>query len=415
MLRNVITVASKELQVLFKDRGALAVLFLLPLVLASVFGSISTSLTTAIEGEEAITIGAFLVNLDDGAYGQRIAGILGDVEVLDVERLDSVDVANQRVADGERLAAVVIPAGFTERVDTHEPSTIDVIVDPTQAGYGSIVSGILNEVVSPIVLEAEIRYGIRSVMADAGIYDDAPAEFLAAAEAQSLGVIMTQLQAMQQTPWIVVKQTDPEGVVAKGPWNPFSYNIPAFLVMFSFFLVGVVAESIWTEKEQGSMRRLLAAPIGRGSIIGGKILAYMLVICLQALVLFGAGGLVFDMPLGNDPLALAVFTVALAFVATGLGMLVATVSGSTRQADSLGMVLAFVLAGLGGCIGYPLYRLGGVVGTISRLTPHAHALIAYTGIISDGASLGDVLPQLGILVGMGVVLYGLAVTRFRYE
>ena len=92
--------------------------------------------------------------------------------------------------------------------------------------------------------------------------------------------------------------------------------------MFAFFIVGTIAATILTEKEEGTFRRLLASPIHRGSTIAGKMLAYMLVVGLQVLVVFGVGSGFFGVPLGNSPLGLLLVTLALALTATSLGMLV---------------------------------------------------------------------------------------------
>lgn len=414
MIKNTFALAGKELLVMLKDRGALAVLFLLPLVLASIFGSISSAMISSLEGEEAVSLPAYVVNLDEGAYGGQVVQALQEIEALDIEVVPTVEEANQGVVDGERLAAVVIPAGLSANVDAYEPSRIQVIVDPTQEPYGGLITGVINRVAAEIVLQGEIRYGIRSVLERSGMFDDADPDMLFAIEMQSLGAIMTQLQRLRERPWVAVHSEDLAGVEAQGTYNPFSYTIPAFTVMFAFFLVGTVAQSIWLERERGSFRRLLAAPISRGAIIAGKVLAYMLIACLQVVIFFTVGSAVFDMPLGESPLALILLTLALALTATTLGILVATLSKSSRQADTVGTVLGFVLAGLGGCL-YPIHTIEGFVGVLSRLTPHAHALIAFDAVMTAGAGLVDVLPQLGILIGFGVVFFLIGLWRFEFK
>jgi ABC-2 type transport system permease protein len=158
----------------------------------------------------------------------------------------------------------------------------------------------------------------------------------------------------------------------------------------------------------------MAAPVQRGAIIAGKMIAYMGVVCLQVLVFFTVGNAVFDMPLGDSPLGLALLALALALAATGFGMLVAALARSSRQAENLGMVLGFILAAAGGCIGYPLFRVGGLIGVLSRLTPHAHAIMGFMNLF-DGASVVAILPQVGILAGMGIVFFGIAMWRFKFE
>jgi len=413
-VRDALTVAGKELQVLVKDRGGLAVLFLLPLVLASIFGSINVAMIGSESGEEALSLPVYVVNLDEGAYGEQVMTALEGIEVLDVNTTLPLQEANQMVADSMGIAAVVIPEDFSAKVDAYEPTRVQVIVDPTKEQYGSIMTGVVNQVVAPVVVQGELQYGIRSVIDRSGTLGEAEAELRQAIEAQTMGAVMTQLQRMQDRPWIAVRSEDPEGVEAEGPWNPFTYTMPGFSVMFAFFLVGTVAQTIWLEKELGSMRRLLASPISRAAILGGKILAYMLVVCLQFLVLFTVGSVVFHMPLGDSPTALVLLVVGTALTAAGLGVLVAALARSSRQADSLGSLLAFLLAAVGGCI-YPLYKMGGFVGVLPRLVPQGQAMIGFTKLLADGAGALQVLPQVGILVGMAVLFFLIGLWRFRYD
>jgi ABC-2 type transport system permease protein len=188
--------------------------------------------------------------------------------------------------------------------------------------------------------------------------------------------------------------------------------------MFVFFIVGMASAALLRERETGTLRRLLAAPIPRGAIIGGKMVAYMLLACAQVAVLFGVANLLLDMPLGNSPLGLVILTLVVAFVATALGMLVAALARTAQEADSVGTILAFVLAGIGGAIpisAAPLARSGGVIAIVSGITPHSHALEGYYRLMAENATIGQILPQIGILVGMGVVFFLIAVRRFKFD
>jgi len=415
MLRHVLTMAHKELLVLWKDRGALLILFALPMVLSSVFGSIMMSASGAGEGGEALSIPVLVVNLDTGPYGGQVVDALAGVDALEIERVAGEAAAEERVRGGEALAAVILPANLTANVDASVPSTVRVIVDPAQATYGPIVTGILKQVLAPLSLQGELRHGIHTAIGASDAFAEADAGLRAGVESMALGAIMTRLQELQQSPWISVRAETPEGLSAQEPYNAFSYTVPMLYVMFSFFLMGTIGQSIWIEREQGSLRRLLAGPLRRWQIIAGKVLAYMLVICLQAVVLFAVGHLVFGMPLGRSVGGLALVTLSLALVSTSLGALIATFAATSRQADSAGTILSFILAAIGGCIGYPTYMIPGLVGSIARLTPHAHALIAYTEIIIEGGTVADVWPQAGILLGMGALFLAVASRRLRYE
>jgi len=237
-------------------------------------------------------------------------------------------------------------------------------------------------------------------------------------EAQNFALMMTQVQEIQHNPLIAVKLQGLAEAEVWAPDNIFALTMPAFVVMFAFFIVPAMSTELLNEKREGSLCRLLAAPIQRSAVILGKMLAYLLIVCLQVLVIFGIGNIIFDMPLGVSFIGIALATLSLGLAATSLGMLVAAVSKTERQADSIGMVQAFVLAGLGGCImigPVPLYQSGGVLGTISNLIPHAHVLMAYSDLMVKDATAVQVLPQVGILLAFATLFFAIAAWRFQYD
>jgi ABC-2 type transport system permease protein len=186
--------------------------------------------------------------------------------------------------------------------------------------------------------------------------------------------------------------------------------------MFSFFLIGTIAQAMHTEKDVGTSRRLLAAPLDRGSIVGGTIFAYMIVVFLQVAFLFGVAAGIFDMPVGNSIPGILLITLALSIAAASLGLLLASVTRTGREAGALGLLLGFVLAGLGGTlVTFRVYEAGGILGAVGLMTPHAHAAEGYLRIVVDGLGVGAVWPQALILLGFAVIFFLVAMWRFKFE
>jgi len=411
MIRNSLAIAWKDLLIVLKDKGALAVYFLLPLLFASLLG---IAFGNAGSDETTIEIAVLLVNQDSGSYGQMLADGLKGAEVLVVEELGDPILADERVANGDAPAALVIPAHFTAKIDAGEPVEVTIIKDPTQQEAANIVAGITNQAMAEIGMLGELRYGIHAVVAQAPDYDQAPPELIQAIEAQTLGVIWTQVQQMRQNPVIAVKGEAVAGAEELQPWDPITYYIPSFTVAFAFFLIGQMGATLLSEKEEGTFRRLMSSPMPRGAIIGGKILAYMGIVFLQVIVLFTVGYALFQMPLGESPLALLLLTLALALASASLGILLGALCRTSQQADRLGMVLGFVLLVLGGSI-MPLFRAEGFIGIVSRLTPSAWGIEGYMGLIADNWSLAQTAPNILALLGFAVVFFAIAVWRFKFE
>jgi ABC-2 type transport system permease protein len=419
-IRYVLSVTWKELQLISKDRGSLGVLFLLPVLMGSLI-SAPNLMAMNQAADATIELQVALVNQDRGVFGTEVAKALGGIKELKVETLSDVAQAEERVAKGGATAAIVFPSDFSQKIDAHTPTQVQVIVDPAEPESSSIVTGIMNQAVAEVAIWGEVQYGIRSLLDQSGLLAGASPDQRRAIEAQNLGVIMTRLNEMRRSPVIAVVSEDLTGATVEENWvvRYLAYVFPAFAVMFIFFIVGMAAASLLSERETGVLRRLAAAPIPRGAVIGGKMLAYMALACLQTIVLLGLARSAFGIPLGHSPVALVALTLVVAFTATALGMLVAAISATSKQADSLGTVLGFVLAGIGGAIPVNpqtmFFRAGGLVGLLARLTPHGHAVDAFNRVMAENATFMQVLPQIGIVLAMGIVFYLIALWRFRFE
>lgn len=430
MIRNSLRMARKDLKILFKDKGQVAVLFVLPLVLALFMGggSASSKELASPTGESRLLIRTYIVNEDQGLYGEQVEEVLRDIQPLRMLRSSSAEDADKVVADGEAAAAIIIPVDFSARIHSNQPTMVKLIKDPTRQAEAQIVGGILKEVLTELIVRAEIEYGIRAVYSQTGALQGADHNIVRAAQAQTMGVIWTAVQEIRQNPAIVVQRNDLASEEKLLPISGimFGYCMPMFAIMFAFFLVGFMAASILKEREAGSFRRLMAAPVHPATFIAGKMLAFIGVVFLQMLVLLGICHVFFDMPLGDSPLALLTLTLALALSATGLGMLVGSLARTSKQAEIIGMLLGFVLFFAAGFIhAFGLEITGTMVEIklpsegfsyyLAQLTPHAHAASGYLKLILFGADFVDILPNILALLSFAAVFFVIAMWRFKFD
>jgi ABC-2 type transport system permease protein len=421
-IRLTFAVTWKEIQLLLRDRGAMALYFLMPLMLAGLMGgpqAINWQADAAAEGP-AITLKLAVVNEDEGTVGAQVVDALKQVDIFIVQTIPDAVQADELVADRETDAAVIIPAAFSRQIETYSPTDVQLILDPSQAETAGLLSGVLDTIIDEFNLVSEIRYGIHTLLDESGVLAEAEPGFQEAVEAQTLGVIMTQLNERRANPAINLVSEDMSGHSRSEYLGLILVSMfPGYAVLFAYIVVTAVTDAMFSEKESGSFRRLLAAPIPPAAIIGGKMLAYMLLIGFQILVMILVGGLLFGMPTGQSPLALILVTFAMALSVTAIGMFLAAVTRNQAQANSLGLVVVLVMGAIGGCIiSIPemlVFRSQSFMGTLARLTPQGHVMEAYVRVMGEGAGVVDVLPQIGALLGISLVLYLLAIWRFRFE
>jgi len=177
-IRATLAITWKELQVTFRDRGLLAVLFLLPLVFSTLFSLSQQGAADLATGATAITVRVFVVNEDEGTFGRQVADTLAEMSMLDIEELDSAEEADRRVGAGDRAAAIIIPADFSAGIDAYQPGQLDVIMDPAQGSIADVVVGLANFAASPVSTQGELLQGTRTFLDELGLLEDAPPELI---------------------------------------------------------------------------------------------------------------------------------------------------------------------------------------------------------------------------------------------
>jgi ABC-2 type transport system permease protein len=188
-----------------------------------------------------------------------------------------------------------------------------------------------------------------------------------------------------------------------------SFFAAGMAVFFLFFTVQFGVTSLLEERNDGTLARLLAAPISRASILGGKLLTSFLLGTISMTVLAVATTLLFGASWGN-PLGVAVLVVAAILAATGIMALIATLARNAEQAANWQSVVAVILGLVGGTF-FPVSQAPGVLSRLTFVAPQAWFLRGLGDL--RGGSISVVwVPALAMLI-FAVVTGGLAMTRLN--
>ena len=184
------------------------------------------------------------------------------------------------------------------------------------------------------------------------------------------------------------------------------------LVQFAIFgLIGPVM-LIVAEQSQGTLRRLLTTSVARWQVVGGHLLSIFATIFAQQLLMILVGQLFLGVDYMRAPFATLVMMLAVCLFSSGLGMLIAVISKAEEQVTTYTIIIALLLSALGGAW-FPLDITGTTFARIGHVFPTAWAMDGFQNIMVRGLGLTSVLPSALILLGYGVVLFGVAVWRMR--
>lgn len=224
-------------------------------------------------------------------------------------------------------------------------------------------------------------------------------------------------EALNSNP-VIVSYSYQKNKTASVQPSSVQQSVPAWLVFAMFFSVVPLANTLISERQQGTLRRLRTLPISPSLPIIGKLIPYFLINQIQVLLMLLVG--VYLMPvfgaesltLGNSIAALALMSVALSIAALGYGILIAVVARTTDQAATLGGVGNILLAALGGVM-VPRFVMPETMQHIAGFSPMAWGMDGFLDVFLRNGNVIDVLPEAGLLFALGAIAITLALVLSR--
>jgi len=188
------------------------------------------------------------------------------------------------------------------------------------------------------------------------------------------------------------------------------------LVGIILVFVGTLATSLGVvrERQSGTLEQLAVMPLRPRDVFLGKILPYFAVATVDLVVILGVGIILFDVPFRGSPAVLALASLEFLFVTLGFGVLISSVSENQGQAIQLALMTLLPQVLLSGLI-FPLQAMAAGVRWIGYVLPLTYFIQISRGVMVRGAPLEALVFPLTALAVLGLVVFALAVVRFRRD
>ena len=187
------------------------------------------------------------------------------------------------------------------------------------------------------------------------------------------------------------------------------YLAAALAITFTGFTALMGSASLWQEKAQWTLPRMVITPTWPGVIFGGKTVGTYLNGLIQMGVLVGGMAAVERLlsrgpsQSALDPLGLLVLILAVVAAATGVGVVIAGLARTYTQAANYGRAI-LLLMGLVGGIFVPIELFPKSFDVLSCVTFHHWAMGGYLKL-SLGGSVVSILPHALVLAAMGLLSF----------
>jgi len=358
--------ARKDLLLFLADRRGALLCFAIPILLASVFGSIFHRPGSSPLGRLPL----LLAVEDDSPLTQRVVAALRISDKLDLTETTRA-AAVRRLADQGSGVVLILPAGFGKMLDLKCPPqgavpSIQLLHHPASRLQACWAEGLFTEVV--------LR--------------EAAAELLAP-------LLPGHAMLSLQKPFSV------ERAAVGGPLseasNSYSHSFCGMSLQYLLFWGMDSGLLLLRERRQGIWRRLRVAPVSLATLLGGKALATALIALAQITVTFAAGFLFFGVTVTGSLAGFMVLALAAALLSAATGLLVAALGGSEGRARSVAILAILTLSMLGG-LWLPSFLLPAWVQKLALVLPTTWAVRGLEGVTWQGMAWGGALRCAAILL-----------------
>jgi ABC-2 type transport system permease protein len=403
-MKKILAFTLKELAIVARDRTALLLMIAAPIALTLVM----TFAFGRVTGGGISQLGVAVVNNDEGEIGQAFVEMIQSEALSDLVKptiLEDASAARKRVDEAEAAAAVILPAGLTERVMSGEgdPARIEVYGDPGRPISSAVVRSIVERFTQQV---AAGTLGARVTVTQL-----VQSGRLSLADAASAGAEIGERVALESMDrQLVAVKSVVSGKATEGQFNYLQYYAPGLAIMFLMFAMASSARTLLAERETGTLARLRSTPTRPWELLGGKVSGVVATGLAQMGVLILITSLLMGVKWG-DALGVAVLVVLVVCALAAMGLMIAAVARTNSQATAIGSAVVMVLAAIGGNfiprLVFPEWmRVLGLVG------PNAWGIEGFQKLAS-GASLADLGPEILALSAMSVVFFGIATFGFR--
>jgi ABC-2 type transport system permease protein len=442
-MRILLTLLRKDFTMLRRNRGALILSLIVPMVLIAIVGSVFGLNRKGGGGPSGIRL-AVVNESDNPAAAKLVEALQAEPTFRVITTFENPDnstrpltVADLRplIHDRKLQYALVIPANLVaeDRIGLN----LETYSDPRNSIEKQMVDGMLQKTIFgnvPQLIGESLKIRARNLVGEqqlarfnravadnaANIFGGDSDEIFAEMQKGNFG--LGELQSAKSPATTEKSASDflsslvkikNEQVVGKQVKNPEATRVVGgYAVMFLLFALSGSSAAFFDEKRSGIFQRLLAAPVRPSHLLWSRFIYGILFGLIQLVALFIAGSLLYDIDVLSHLGNLLLVCAATAAACTAFGMLLAAWTRSQQAAASLGTLLVLVMSACGGAW-FPVSFLPLSMQHLAPFTIVYWALDGFSQVMWAGNSLVQILPTLGVLSGIAIVVMGLAVWRFN--
>ncbi len=401
MLKKFFYIALHSLKIVFRDKGTLIWLILMPIIWTILTGAMSTPRS----GNEKIPVG--FLNRDTGIYGETFRSTLEKEKGIEIiEESDKVNMKD-RVKKSEFFAGLLIPENFSENLMNGKSTTIEVL--KSEKSFSYFLDELITKTANRISIDALSANFTLEKLRERKIIPDEQEENIWRKIFQKADTSFNPIPPIRVEYNILSVEKREESI-------PIGMNAssPGFAVMFVMMGVLFAAAAMVGERHNKTLARFLTTPTRKFSIISGKMFGFFLIGFIQFMILIIFGQFILRVNWGNSLVGVLLLTISYVLSVTGIGTLLSVFVRTSAQAGAFAVLISIVTSMFGGAW-WPIEIVPNFMQNVARFTPQYWAINGFNKIITRGFGVMSVLPNFYVLITISVITLSLSVLLFKFE
>ncbi len=355
----------KEFLHIFRDYRTMLILFGMPIAQILIFGYVVSNEITD------VNIGVYDKSKDNVTH-EITNKITSSGFFILHENLNSDKEIEEAFKRGIVREVIVFEDNFAEKLEREGTAGIQIIADASDANTANIVSNYTKAIINSYVKNELFAKGF-------------PYE------------IVPEVRMLYNNS-------------LKGVYMFVPGTMALILMLVSAMMTSI---SIAREKEMGTMEVLLVSPLKPLPIVIGKVIPYMVLSFINAVVIIALSYFVFDMPIMGNLAFLLLETLLFIFMALSMGILISTVSNSQMVAMFISMFALMLPTMLLSGFIFPIANMPKILQWLSTIMPAKYFIIIVKNIMIKGSGIGIVWKETLIIAGMTLFFLVMSIKKFK--
>jgi len=364
-MKRFIGFIKKEFYHIFRDKRSLFILFGMPVAQIMLFGFAITN--------EINNVDIAILDKSKDATTQEIINKISASKYFSIQQFVENEAEIEPVFQkGKVKAVLVFEKDFSKKLTTDYNATIQIVTDATDPNTANTISNFVGSILQ--------KY-------------------------------QQEINKNTKIPYQIIPETR---MVYNQELKSVFMFVPGVMTIILMLVSAMMTSiSITKEKELGTMEILLVSPLKPALVIIGKVVPYILLSVINALVIILLSIFIFKMPVQGSFFLLGFESILFIVSSLALGILISTISDTQQTAmmiSLMGLMLPVIL--LSGFI-FPITSMPLPLQVISNVIPAKWFIIIVKGIMLKGVGIAYVWKETLILLGMTIFFMGLSIKKYK--